>query len=112
MLEKFLNKEEKKIFSKKNLKKIKKDDFFSYLEMEQSLLESLIEKYQKDDIRNSIIEEEIEKQRDFVNKLNRYYYEVVLLEPDTSTEEEKIFEKEYQKLIKPIKRIQKKVSKW
>ncbi|QBQ07733.1 hypothetical protein SGLAD_v1c05340 [Spiroplasma gladiatoris] len=112
MLEKFLNKEEKKLFSKRNLKRIKKEDFFSYLEMEESLLESLKSKLLTDDVKNPILEAEVENQQLFVDHLNKYYYEVVLLEPNTKTEEVKIFEKELNKIMKPINKIQKKGPKW
>ncbi|QEH61915.1 hypothetical protein SCHIN_v1c07200 [Spiroplasma chinense] len=111
MLERFLNKEEKKLFSHKNLKKIKKQDFFAYLEMEEALLESLKKKYRLDSIDNPITEEEIEKQERFVKRLNEYYYDVVLIDPKKGQDPLKNLDKEFEKLIKPYERIQRKQLK-
>ncbi|AGR41164.1 hypothetical protein [Spiroplasma taiwanense] len=106
MIEKFLNREEKKIFSKRYLNKIKKEDFFSYLEMEEALLESLKDKYKRDNYENKITEIKIMNQQEYVDKLNLYYYDVVLLNKNSSKSEEKITQ-EFDDLLKPFKKIQK-----
>ncbi|AOG60479.1 hypothetical protein SHELI_v1c05280 [Spiroplasma helicoides] len=107
MLEKFLNKEEKRLFSKKNLKKIRKEDFFAYLEMEESLLQSLKQKYNEDNFENPIVEDEIVRQEQYVKWLNEYYFEYVLVDPNKGKVPNTL-EEEFDKLIKPIEKIQKK----
>ncbi|AHI52977.1 hypothetical protein [Spiroplasma culicicola] len=106
MLERILNKEEKKIFSKKNLRKIRKEDFFTYLEMEEALLESLKVRYATDGNDNPITLSEIEKQERFVQRLNEYYYEVVLIDPKNGKDPMFSLEKEVNKIVKPLERIQ------
>ncbi|AKU79757.1 hypothetical protein [Spiroplasma turonicum] len=104
MLEYFLNKEEQKAFSKANLNKLKKEDFFSYLQMEERVLESLINYFDTTDKKNLILEMKINKQKDYVDKLNKYYYDVILLKPTEEMDIKRIA-KEFKKTIKPYKKI-------
>ncbi|AHB36500.1 hypothetical protein [Spiroplasma apis] len=107
MMKTFLNKEEKKLFSKKNIKKIKKEDFFSYLEMQETFLKSLKESYYGDNVDNEVTEKQIEKQEKYVADLNKYYYEVVLISEKSTKDPFQNLDKEFKNLIKPFEKIQK-----
>ncbi|AKX34162.1 hypothetical protein SLITO_v1c05140 [Spiroplasma litorale] len=104
MIEYFLTKEEKKTFSKLNLSKIKREDFFSYLQMEERVLESLVNYFDTTSKKNPILEMKIEKQKNHVEKLNRYYYDVILLTPKEEFDFKKL-RKEFRKSVKPYKKI-------
>lgn len=85
MIDKMLTKEEKKLFSKKTLNKIKRKDFFSYMSIQQSMLDSLVNSYDAKKFKNPIVEAHIEAQQKQVEILNEYYYDFIL----TSTKQEK-----------------------
>ncbi|ASP28282.1 hypothetical protein SCORR_v1c05100 [Spiroplasma corruscae] len=104
MIEYFLNKEERKAFSKANLNKLKKEDFFSYLQMEERVLDSLVNYYEINNKKNMILEMKIERQKNYVDRLNKYYYEVVLLKPTEEMDLKKLA-KDFRKTIKPYKKI-------
>lgn len=109
MFKNFFTKEELKMFSKKGISKIKREDFYTYLEMEQAILDSLVSNYETSSYNNPLLEEKIEKQKGFVDSLNKYYYEVIV--PDESiTESFDGYTKEFKKEIKMYKKIQKEVK--
>ncbi|KAJ3616532.1 hypothetical protein Zmor_011849 [Zophobas morio] len=78
MLKDMLTKEERKLFSKKNINKIKKDDFAEYIAMYEAQLASLKSGYSPEVYKNPIIENIIDEMEIFVEEINEFYYTNVL----------------------------------
>ncbi|AUM62739.1 hypothetical protein [Spiroplasma monobiae] len=108
MLEKFLNKNEKKLFSIKTLKKIKRQDFRSYLDMEETILESMKQQYELEKkYNNRVLENRIANQQHFVDTLNKYYNEVLLKRREVIKDETDYITEEFENMLKEFIKIQK-----
>ncbi|QHX36739.1 hypothetical protein SBIUS_v1c04860 [Spiroplasma sp. BIUS-1] len=108
MLEKFLNKNEKKLFSVKTLKKIKRQDFRSYLDMEETILESMKQQFEKENnYNNRVLQTRIVNQQHFVDTLNKYYNEVLLKRREVIKDETDYITQEFEDMLKEYIKIQK-----
>jgi hypothetical protein len=70
-----LTKEERKLFSKKNINKIRREDFVEYIHMYEAQLDSLRNGYSPEVYQNPIVENIISELEALINDLNTYYYE-------------------------------------
>ncbi|AGR42224.1 hypothetical protein [Spiroplasma diminutum] len=107
MLDKFLSNEEKKLFSAKTLKKMKKQDYESFIEMEEAILESLKSQYAEDKNNNRLLEANIRRQEEYVAKVKKFFVEIVLLSSEPVHDEIDDATDEYESMIKEIDKIQK-----
>lgn len=105
MLKKLLTKEERIEFSAKNLSKIKKIDYYVYIQLKQEMLDSLVKNYQNSDLPNPALEKIIKKQKELIDALNLKYYKDII--PSKKTGDFYDDSKKFKKEIKKLKKIQK-----
>jgi|GEM_PF-4046365 len=105
MLKKLLTKEEKIEFSDKNLSRIKKIDYYVYIQLKQEMLNSLVKNYQNSDLPNPLIEKMIKKQKELIDVLNFKYYKNII--PSKKANDFYDDSKKFKKEIKKLKKIQK-----
>jgi hypothetical protein len=82
MQKQMLTKEERKLFSKKNINKIRREDFVEYIHMYEAQLDSLRNGYSPEVYQNPIVENIISELEALINDLNTYYYENIIPNAD------------------------------
>ncbi|WP_162684937.1 hypothetical protein [Spiroplasma sp. BIUS-1] len=92
----------------KTLKKIKRQDFRSYLDMEETILESMKQQFEKENnYNNRVLQTRIVNQQHFVDTLNKYYNEVLLKRREVIKDETDYITQEFEDMLKEYIKIQK-----